>query len=71
MTSGRLSLKAKIENDGMIWLPLPKNLSPETRAGWANMLKLASHSKCQVGIRKDGEILFRTGPPRPDSNIVP
>ena len=55
------SAKAKIEKNGTIWLPLPASLNSEIGTTWGGMLLLASHSKCQIGIARDGEIVVRKG----------
>ena len=62
MSTERISVKAKVEKDGSIWLPLPANLVPVMRPAWAGMLLLASQSGCQVGVARNGEILLRKIP---------
>jgi hypothetical protein len=50
------SVKARVEKDGTIWLPLPKELEKATEVAWGVNLQLASQSKVRIGVARGGEI---------------
>jgi hypothetical protein len=60
----RLEVKARLQSDGTLWLPVPSELAPEAALIWSIMLKnFVSEGKMRVLIAKDGEILYRKESP--------